>query len=210
MLSGYVITSRIPTLRAGPTSHDSHMTSVKLSFKFYLTPHMTFDLWWPWPWPPITIGGSRATPDASLVKISAGVSEIWWWPWNDLCWPWLNSPANFKILPPSDLWPWMTLTPTPYNHQGSRVINGVILVKIGAGVLEWLRNIHTYIHTYAATSRELGLKKKKLFGCPPPSAPNLWKLEKNFNVQKYTAPNFQNSKKDFFFLWKFWSFKNNF
>ena len=31
-----------------------------------------------------------------------------------------------------------------------------------------------------------------------------------FTVQKYTAPNFQNSKKSFFFLWEFWSFKNIF
>ena len=41
-------------------------------------------------------------------------------------------------------------------------------------------------------------KKKKLFGCPPPPTPNFWKLEKIFTVQKYTAPNFQNSK--FFFI----------
>ena len=53
-------------------------------------------------------------------------------------------------------------------------------------------------------------QKKKLFGCPPPPAPNFWKLEKRFTVQKYTAPNFQNSKKSFFFLWEFWSFKNIF
>ena len=36
----------------------------------------------------------------------------------------------------------------------------------------------------------------------------MWK--KVFSVQKYTTPNFQNSKNSFFFLWKFWSFKNNF
>ena len=68
------------------------------------------------PDPLITIGGSRATPGASLVKIAAGVSEICWWPWNDLWWSqlnslanWLNSPANFKILHQVtfDLgWPW--------------------------------------------------------------------------------------------------------
>ena len=36
-------------------------------------------------------------------------------------------------------------------------------------------------------------KKKKLFSCPPPPAPNFWKLKEVFTVQKYTAPNFQNS-----------------
>ena len=44
-------------------------------------------------------------------------------------------------------------------------------------------------------------KKKKLFGCPPLPAPvsfENWK--KVFTVQKYTAPNFQNSKKVFFFF----------
>ena len=99
-------------------------------------------------WPPYNHGGSRATPGTSLVKIGAGVSEIWWWPWLNPPANWLNSPANFKILPPSDLWPWMTLTRPPYNHRGSRAISGAILVKIGAGVLEWLRNIHTYIRRH--------------------------------------------------------------
>ena len=42
----------------------------------------------------------------------------------------------------------------------------------------------------------------------PPLIFENWK--KVFTVQKYTAHNFQNSKKSFFFLWKFWSFKNNF
>ena len=105
---------------------------------------MTFDLGWPWP--PITIGGSRATPGESLVKIGAGVSEIWWWPWNDLWWSRLNSPANFKILPQVtfDLGrPWPR---PPITIGGSRAISGAILVKIGAGVLEWLRNIHTPPH----------------------------------------------------------------
>ena len=38
-------------------------------------------------------------------------------------------------------------------------------------------------------------EKEKLIGCPPQPAPNFWKLEKSFfTVQKYTAPNFQNSK----------------
>ena len=51
-----------------------------------------------------------------------------------------------------------------------------------------------------------------LFGCPPPPAPNLWKLEKwVFTVQKYIAPNFQYSIFFFFFFfWEFWSFKKNF
>ena len=35
-----------------------------------------------------------------------------------------------------------------------------------------------------------------------------WK--KVLTVQKYTAPNFQNSKKSWFFLWEFWSYKNIF
>ena len=42
----------------------------------------------------------------------------------------------------------------------------------------------------------------------PPLIFDKWK--KVFTVQKYTAPNFQNSKKRFFFLWEFWSFKNIF
>ena len=37
-----------------------------------------------------------------------------------------------------------------------------------------------------------------MFGCPPPPVPNFEKLEEFFTVQKYTAPNFQNSI--FFFL----------
>ena len=58
-------------------------------------------------------------------------------------------------------------------------------------------------------------EKKKLFGCPPTPAPNFWKLENDFTVQKNTGPNFQNSKKKkkkktffffFFFFWEFWSF----
>ena len=55
-------------------------------------------------------------------------------------------------------------------------------------------------------------KKKRLFGSPLPPAPNFWKLEKkDFTVQKYTAPNFQNSKNVFFFsLWEFWSVKTIF
>ena len=46
---------------------------------------------------------------------------------------------------------------------------------------------------------------KKLFGCPPPPAPNFEKLdfEKVFTVQKYTAPNFQSLKKVFFFFENF-------
>ena len=43
--------------------------------------------------------------------------------------------------------------------------------------------------------------KKKLFGCPPPPAPNFWKPKKVFTVQKYTASNFQNSQ--FFFFENF-------
>ena len=51
-------------------------------------------------------------------------------------------------------------------------------------------------------------KKKRLFVLHrPPLIFENWK--KVFTVQKYTAPNFQNSKK-FFFLWEFWSFKNIF
>ena len=34
----------------------------------------------------------------------------------------------------------------------------------------------------------LGLKKKKLFGCPPPPAPNFWKLEKSFYCTKVYRP----------------------
>ena len=52
-------------------------------------------------------------------------------------------------------------------------------------------------------------RKKKLFGCPPPPAPNFWKLEKVFTVQKYTTPNFQNSKKSCFFSLRisiFWKY----
>ena len=45
--------------------------------------------------------------------------------------------------------------------------------------------------------------KKKKFGCPPPPAPNFWKLKKSFTVQKYTAPNFQNSQKVFFLFENF-------
>ena len=41
------------------------------------------------------------------------------------------------------------------------------------------------------------------------SKPLIFENCKNvFTVQKYTAPNFQNSKKGVFFLWQFWSFKN--
>ena len=113
------------------------------NFKIWPT-HMTFDLD---PDPPITIGGSRATPGASLVKIGAGVSEIWWWPWNDLWWPWLNSPANFKILPPNDLWPWMTLTPTPYDHRG---VKGYKWCDFGLDRCRGSRVIeeHTYIRRH--------------------------------------------------------------
>ena len=41
-------------------------------------------------------------------------------------------------------------------------------------------------------------KKKKIFGFHPPLAPNLWKFEKKTfkTVQKYTALNFQNLKKN--------------
>ena len=59
--------------------------------------------------------------------------------------------------------------------------------------------------------RQKKKKEKKLFGCPPLPAPYFWKLEKKNTVQKYIAPNFQNSKKGFFLLrilifWKyFWS-----
>ena len=53
----------------------------------------------------------------------------------------------------------------------------------------------TQVPTYQTYSQ-----KKKLFGCPPPPAPNFWKLEKLFTVQKYTAPSFQNSKKRFVFF----------
>ena len=54
-----------------------------------------------------------------------------------------------------------------------------------------------YFH-YKAKKKE---KKEKLFGCPPPPAPNFWKLEKKvFSVQKYTTPNYQNSPKVFLFL----------
>ena len=31
-------------------------------------------------------------------------------------------------------------------------------------------------------------KKKKLFGCPPPPAPNFWKLEKSFYCTKVYRP----------------------
>ena len=38
-------------------------------------------------------------------------------------------------------------------------------------------------------------RKKKLFGCPPPPAPTFKIWKKVFTLQKYTAPNFKNSKK---------------
>ena len=53
-------------------------------------------------------------------------------------------------------------------------------------------------------------EKKKLFGCPPPLPLIFKNWKKVFTVQKYTAPNFQNSPKSFFFLWEFLSFKNIF
>ena len=46
-------------------------------------------------------------------------------------------------------------------------------------------------------------KLRKLFGCPPPPAACLYLHDHSrqnvFTVQKYTTPNFQNSKKKFFF-----------
>ena len=43
-----------------------------------------------------------------------------------------------------------------------------------------------------------------LFGCPPPPAPNFWKLEKKvFTVQKYITPNFQYLIFFFFFFENF-------
>ena len=171
----FTITSGIPALRAGPASHNSHILSLcNLQWymwprppynhrggvkgnkwcdfgqdrcRFRFDPHMTFDLGWPWPWTPITIGGSRATSGASFVKIGAGVCEIWWWPWNDLWWPWLNSPANFKIFTPK--WP-LTLddldSDPPITVRG---VKGYKWCKFGQDrcrVLEWLRNIHTPPH----------------------------------------------------------------
>ena len=55
---------------------------------------------------------------------------------------------------------------------------------------------------------ELGRKKNSCLVVlhRPPLIFENWK--KVFTVQKYTAPNFQNSKKVCFFLWEFWSFKN--
>ena len=56
---------------------------------------------------------------------------------------------------------------------------------------------------WKATSSEINFQlglKKKLFGFPPPPAPNFWKLEKVFTVQKYAAPNFQYSPKKVFFF----------
>ena len=82
---------------------------------------MTFDLGWPWPWPPTTNGGSRATPGASLVKIGAGVSEIYMvvtlkWPLVisvELSCKLVELSYKFQDFIPSDLGPWMTLTLTP-------------------------------------------------------------------------------------------------
>ena len=60
--------------------------------------------------------------------------------------------------------------------------------------------LHVTIKMAASAAAFTQGQKKKLFGCPPLPAPNFWKLEKRFTVQKYTAPNFQNSKKFFFSL----------
>ena len=143
-LAGYPRYARVPLvmIRIWP------LLNSPSNFKIW--PHMTFDRGWPWPWPPKTIGESRPTPDASLVKIGAGVFEIW----NDLWWPQLNSPANFKIYPQVtfDLgWPWpRPPPPRTIPIRGSRAISGQDRCR-GSRVIEE----HAYIHTYAATSREL-------------------------------------------------------
>ena len=63
--------------------------------------------------------------------------------WIELGWPQINSPLNFNIWPQNDLWPWLTSTPTPYNHRGPRPISGATLSKVGSRVTEiwvWPRN----------------------------------------------------------------------
>ena len=48
------------------------------------------------------------------------------WHWNDLRWPWFMSPKSFLIWPQNDIWPRVTLTPTP-DSSHSKCNRSVIL-----------------------------------------------------------------------------------
>ena len=76
---------------------------------------------------PIKLERSMATSGASLYwnSVPVGVFEIWWWPWNNLWWPQLNSCSNFKIWPTNDLWSW----PWP-----PLIFNNASLVKVRAWI----------------------------------------------------------------------------
>ena len=50
-------------------------------------------------------------------------------------------------------------------------------------------------------------EKNKLFGYPPPPAPNFWKLEEKFLLYKSILHLIFRIPKKVFFLWEFWSLK---
>ena len=144
-LTGYPRYARVPLVMI----HIWPLLNSPSNFK--ICPHMTFDLGWPWPWP---LHNQRGVEGYTWCKF--GQDRCWGfrdmvvtlkWPlWPRLNSPanWLNSLANFKILPPSDLWPWMTLTLTPYNHRG---VKGYKWCDFGQDRCRGSRVIdeHTYI-----------------------------------------------------------------
>ena len=151
------MTSGMPALRTGPASHDLHMTSVQLSFQIlrFAPPH---DLW---PWVSLTLTPYNQRGVEGYTWCKFGQDRCWGF--RDMVvtlkWPMVTSvelscklvelSCKFQDFTPK--WPWTLddLDPDPLiTIGGSRAISGAILVKIGAGVLEWSRNIHTYIRRH--------------------------------------------------------------